>query len=132
MVGKTLSLCITNFNRDQMLFESFQNVLNDDRVSEIVIVDDCSQESIVRKIRDYVKSYPKIKFFQNRKNLGCYRNKAEAIKMATNEYVIIFDSDNIMTKAYIDKIFEQEWDENTILAPDYVVSFNYRHFGDVS
>ena len=130
MVGKTLSLCITNFNRDRMLFESFQNVLNDDRVSEIVIVDDCSPESIYKRVREYTKGYDKVKLFKNRKNLGCYRNKAEAIRMATNEFVIIFDSDNIMTKKYIDKIFEQDWDENTILAPDYVVSFDYRHFAD--
>ena len=127
---KTLSLCITNFNRDRMLFESFEQVLNDDRVSEIVIVDDCSQESIRRRVKDYTKQFEKVKVFLNRKNLGCYKNKREAISLAKNEFVIIFDSDNIMTKSYIDKIFEQEWDENTILAPDYVVSFDYRHFAD--
>jgi glycosyltransferase involved in cell wall biosynthesis len=111
-----------------MLFESFQQVLNDDRVSEIIIVDDCSPESTYRKIQVYTSGHEKIKLFRNRKNLGCYKNKREAISLATNEYVIIFDSDNIMTKGYIDKIFEQEWNENVILAPDYVVSFDYRHF----
>jgi len=34
-----------------------------------------------------------------------------------------------MTKGYIDKIFEREWNENEILAPDYIVSFDYRYFG---
>jgi len=129
MVGKTLSLCITNHNRDRMLFESFEQVLNDDRVSEIVIVDDNSEENYWRKVKNFCEGKEKIKLFRNRKNLGCYKNKREAIAQAKNEYVIIFDSDNIMTKGYIDKIFEQEWDEHEILAPDYVHSFDYRHFG---
>lgn len=129
MVGKTLSLCLTNHNRDRMLFESFEQVLGDERVSEIVIVDDYSEDRFWRKVQNYCEGKEKIKLFRNRKNLGCYKNKREAISNATNEFVIIFDSDNIMTKEYIDKIYSEEWEPNTILAPDYVVSFDYRHFG---
>jgi len=125
---KTLSLCITNHNRDKMLFESFEQVLNDDRVSEIVIVDDNSEDNFWKKVKNYCDDKPKIKLFRNRKNLGCYKNKREAIANAVNEFVIIFDSDNVMTTGYIDKIFDQQWDENIIFAPDYVVSFDYRHF----
>lgn len=125
---RTLSLCITNHNRDQMLFESFEQVLDDDRVSEIVIVDDNSDEKYWSVVKKYCEDKPKIKLLRNDKNLGCYRNKREAIANAVNEFVIIFDSDNIMTKGYLDKIFDRDWNENEILAPDYVVSFNYRNF----
>jgi len=128
MVGKTLSLCITNHNRDRMVLESFQQIVNDDRVSEIVIVDDDSEDRFYNKVKKLTEGIDKVKLFRNRKNLGCYRNKREAIAQAQNEYVIIFDSDNVMTKEYIDKIFEQEWNPDIILAPDYVVSFDYRHF----
>ena len=132
MVGKTVSLCITNHNRDRMLFESFEQVLGDDRVSEIVIVDDNSEDNFWKKVKNYCEGKEKIKLFRNRKNLGCYKNKREAIAQAKNEFVIIFDSDNIMTKSYIDKIFEREWNENEILAPDFVHSFDYRHFGGIT
>jgi glycosyltransferase involved in cell wall biosynthesis len=128
MVGKTLSLCITNHNRDRMLIESFHQVLKDDRVSEIIIVDDYSEDRFYNKVKDLTKGMDKVKLFRNRKNLGCYKNKREAIAQAQNEFVIIFDSDNVMTTGYIDKIFEQEWDKDVILAPDYVHSFDYRHF----
>lgn len=128
MVDRTLSLCLTNHNRDRMLFESFQQVLDDNRVNEIIIVDDASEDNFWRKVQRYCEGKEKIKLFRNRKNLGCYRNKREAIAQAANEYVIIFDSDNIITKEYIDKIFEHEWSPDIILAPDYVVSFDYRHF----
>ena len=112
-----------------MLFESFEQVLDDDRVSEIVIVDDNSEDNFWKKVKNYCDGKEKIKLFRNRKNLGCYKNKREAIAQAQNEFVIIFDSDNIMTKDYIDKIFDREWNENEILAPDFVHSFDYRHFG---
>ena len=55
MVGKTLSLCITNHNRDKMLIESFQQVLNDDRVSEIVIVDDYSEDRYYNRVKELTK-----------------------------------------------------------------------------
>lgn len=129
MVGKTISLCITTFNRHYMLLESFQQVLDDDRVSEIVIADDLSNDAIWGKVQRLC-THPKVKLLRNRVNLGCYKNKRYVISQASNEYVIIFDSDNTMTKEYIDKIFDQEWEPETILAPDYVTSFDYRNFSD--
>lgn len=129
MVGKTLSLCITNYNRDKMLLESFAQVLDDDRVSEIVIVDDVSNESYFDKVKRHC-SNPKIKLFRNDQNLGCYRNKREAISKATNEFVIIFDSDNIMSLDYIDKVFSVKWDNKTILAPEKAGPFDYRRFAN--
>ena len=130
MVDRTLSLCITTFNRDDLLLRSFDQVLDDERVSEIVIVDDLSNDKFIRRLKTF--DHPKLKIFFNQKNLGCYRNKHEAIKNATNEYVIIFDSDNIISKKYIDKIFENEWHADTIYAPDYVHSFDYRHFSGLT
>ncbi len=126
---RKVSLCLTNHNRDRMLFESFADVLDDPRISEIVIVDDCSEDRFYNKVKKTLEGISKIKLFRNRKNLGCYKNKREAIAQAQNEFVIIFDSDNIMTKGYLDSLYSVEWDENTILAPDFVVSFDYRHFG---
>lgn len=129
MVGKTLSLCITNYNRDSMLLESFEQVLDDERVSEIVIADDVSKDSVWANVQKLC-THPKIKLLRNKVNLGCYKNKQYVISQATNEYGIIFDSDNVMTKSYIDKVFEHEWHPDIILAPDFVGSFNYRNFSD--
>lgn len=97
-----ISLCITTYNRTDLLYESFRQVLNDDRISEIVIVDDCSTEDVWQTIFWQYNEVPKIKLFRNEKNLDCYRNKREAVSKASNEWVIIWDSDNVMTKEYLD------------------------------
>lgn len=123
-----VSLCITTYNRDKMLFDSFVNVLDDERISEIIIVDDGSKDEYFSSVTKYCSKIPKVKLFQNRTNLGCYRNKREAISKASNEYVIIFDSDNIITKDYIDKLYSVEWSKNKILAPDRAGPFDYRRF----
>jgi glycosyltransferase involved in cell wall biosynthesis len=133
-----ISLCITTYNRYELLFESFAQVLDDDRISEIVIVDDCSDGDIWNKICVRVGElnwkHPKIKLYRNEKNLGCYHNKREAVSKASNEWVIIFDSDNIIDKTYIDKIFEcnkapYAWSSDTIYQPAFArPHFDFRKF----
>jgi len=108
--------------------ESFEQVLDDDRVSEIIIVDDVSKDQYFNNVVDFCEKYPKIRLFRNEQNLGCYRNKREAISKANNDFVIIFDSDNIITTDYIDKVFYVEWDNKTILAPEKAGPFDYRRF----
>lgn len=104
---KVISLCITNFNRYEMLFESFAQVLDDDRISEVIISDDCSDYGVYQRIQDRAQDMPKVKLSRTDTNVGCYRNKRRAVSLASEEYVIILDSDNIINKSYLDAI--DEW-----------------------
>lgn len=99
-----ISICLTNFNRSKLLFESISNVLMDERVNEVVISDDCSRDEIFQSVVWYFKEFPKVRIYRNESNLDCYRNKAKALELATNDWCILFDSDNIMDKSYLDKI----------------------------
>lgn len=129
-----ISLCVTTYNRNDLLFDSFRQILNDDRVREIIILDDHSDDDIYSQLQNTVKSdftMWKVMLFRNHKNLDCYRNKREAISRASNEWVIILDSDNIITKDYIDRI------ENLYVAglnPEtvYQPSFAKPHFNFTS
>lgn len=131
MDDRKVSLCITNYNRYEYLFESFAQVANDDRVGEIVISDDFSTK-FVQEVAAKAAAFPKVKLYHNDTNLGCYANKREAIDRATNEYVIIFDSDNVIDGYYLDKIFSQTWHPEVVLAPDYAFPLDYRTFTDLT
>lgn len=125
----SISLCITNYNRNAYLFKSFEKVYNDDRISEIIIADDCSDLQLYKDIERKCSNMPKVKLSRNPINLGCFANKAKAVSLATNEYVIIFDSDNVLNKEYIDKVFSERWNPKVILAPDFAEPvFNYTRF----
>jgi glycosyltransferase involved in cell wall biosynthesis len=114
-----ISLAITNYNRTDLLFESIAPFLNDERIDEIVISDDHSMEKIFDEVCEKYKDNDKVQIFRNTENLDCYRNKRQAVKRATNDYVLLLDSDNIFTVDFIDKIFERKevWEPCIALAP---------------
>lgn len=118
-----ISLCITTYNRYELLFESFAQVIDDERISEIVIVDDCSNldlwNKLCVKVGELNNQYPKIKLYRNEQNLGCYHNKRMAVSKASNEWVILFDSDNIIDKKYIDVLSDKEWHTDLVIQPVY-------------
>ena len=136
------SLCITNYERTDMLLESFEHVLHDPRIREIVISDDCSSEEVFEQVKGYAELHGKIKVFRNDQNVGMSLNKKIAIERATSDYCILFDSDNILKKNYLDALMEYRRYPNVILAPDsgggvlnykkfsgwYVCQDNIRHF----
>ena len=107
-----LSLCITTYNRYELLKESYAQVIDDGRVSEIIIVDDCSNEP---GIKDKVNGLAggKVKVFHQAQNRGMSMNKRDAISYASNQWVIIFDSDNVIGRDYLDAFFNflDEWEE---------------------
>lgn len=115
-----VSLCLTTYERTDLLYESFRQLINDDRISEIVIVDDASPEEVYQTIAWQTKAFPKVKLYRNETNLDCYRNKRRAVELASNEWVIIGDSDNIFTPQYVNSLFAMEaWAARTVYQPSF-------------
>jgi glycosyltransferase involved in cell wall biosynthesis len=126
-----ISLCITTYNRYEMLMESFAQVLNDDRISEIVIVDDCSVIEYYDKIAAATVDMPKVKLFRNKKNLGMSLNKRRAIELAKEDWCILFDSDNVIGVDYLNALPEYGWLLDwRIYCPGFArPQFDYRGIG---
>lgn len=126
-----ITLAITNYNRYEMLLESFADVIHHPLVSEVVIVDDCSIREIQNKLRMAVEvmKNDKIKLHFNTINLGVYRNKKRAIELSANPWVILLDSDNVIKFDFIDTLFKIKWNPTTSYLPDFAKPhFDYRAF----
>ncbi len=125
-----ISLCITTYNRFEMLMESFAQVLDDDRISEIVIMDDCSDIAIYDKILAATFDMPKVRLIRNSENLGMSLNKRKAIEAAKNEWVCIFDSDNVIGPDYLDALDKiGVLDSTTIYCPSFAKpQFDFRKY----
>ena len=137
-----LSLCITTYNRFELLKESYAQVVDDPRISEIIIVDDCSTEpGIKEKVNSLAGG--KVKVYHQAQNRGMSRNKADAISYASCPWCIIFDSDNVIGKNYLDAFYslfidgdldKGMWNtiapiEKFIFCPDFAKpEFDYRDF----
>lgn len=123
-----ISLCITTYNRYEMLMESFAQVLNDDRISEIVIVDDCSDIEYYDKIAAATVDMCKVRLHRNPENLGMSLNKRRAVELAKQEWVILFDSDNVIGPDYLEAI-PDDLKPSFIYCPSFArPQFDYRHF----
>ncbi len=130
---ETISLCLTTMNRFEMTVRSFEQVIDDPRLSEIIISDDASTDDSFSRLQERFKNKPKIKLFQNPANVNMSRNKALAIERANNQWVIIFDSDNELSPSYIDALEKQfPWNEETIYQPSYARErFDFRQWQNI-
>ncbi len=133
MDKRTLTLAITSWQRYEETLNSFIQVVDDERIQEVVIIDDASDIEIYKRLELAASFHSKVKLFRNQINYGCYLNKRQAVALSSGEYLILWDSDNTMTKEYLDKIFEQEWKEDTILAPDFAMPhFSYQAYSGIT
>jgi len=130
-----ISLAITTFNRTTLTIESFINIIDNDFIDEIVIVDDCSDQiDIWDELVFLTAEYDKVKLYRNDVNLGIYGNKHMAVSLCKNEWVILFDSDNVINNDYIDCIRNIIVDKSVIYCPEILyevddgVVFNFTQF----
>lgn len=123
-----VTLAITVYNRWELLLESFAQVIDDPRIDEVLICDDHSKDEYWNKIKELPKLNDKIKVVRQLENRNMSRNKRDAIFNSKNEWVIIFDSDNVIGKDYLDAIPET-LDDNTIYLPCFArPTFDFRKY----
>lgn len=128
--NRTISLCIPTWERTDMVIEAFKDVYSDERISEIILVDDASRPEVYEDLKSLIAGLPKVKLYQNSVNLDCYRNKHRAIELANNDWCVLLDSDNAIDKKYIDKLFDYEWERTTIYTPDFAMPhFDFSKYG---
>lgn len=126
---RKISIAIPTYNRIEMTVESFMQVYDDDRISEIIIVDDASDLGAFLELKEICDKLSKVKLYRNVSNQDCYRNKATAIGYCTNEYAILLDSDNKIDKTYLDAIYLYQWEYDKILTPEYArPNFDFRAY----
>ena len=123
-MDRKISFAVPYYNNHKFIEKCLKVPLEDERVSEIVIVDDASKDiTILQEILNKINS-PKIKLYKNKENLGCYHNKILTVSKCTNNWCILFDSDNYFDKDYIDKLYDiEEWNETMIYAPCWAKTF---------
>ena len=127
-MSRVISVAIPHYNNARFMPETLEHIVNDNRIAEIIICDDCSKdfdelEALVKNLDNN-----KIMLFKNENNIGCYHNKLHTLTKCNQEWVILLDSDNIIKKEYIDILYNIEtWNNNTIYAPMWARTFPGEH-----
>lgn len=96
-----LSIVIPTYNSslfiEQTIFSIYQQLLKLNVSSEIIILDDFSEDNTFAKIREIKKKFNKkkirIREFSNSENLGQYKNTIKGLKKTKGDFIITLDDD---------------------------------------
>jgi glycosyltransferase involved in cell wall biosynthesis len=72
---------------------------------ELIFVDDCSIDKSIEIIKKFRKSDKRIKLIENKKNMGSLYSRYEGFRHSKGEFIIFFDSDDIVLKNGILKAY---------------------------
>ena len=125
-----ISVSITHYNNTSFFPDVIENIINDDRINEICITDDCSKLENWNLLKNKVQQITsnKIKLFRNTQNLGNFMNKLKGLSNCTNEWAILLDMDNIILPGYVDAIYkETQWNDKYIYAPIQARTFSTKN-----
>lgn len=126
------TLCIPTMDRfDSFLSKYLPDYLNNKLIGEIVITDENGNDA--HKIQNAFPNNNKIKVAVNKSRLGPFLNKMKACSLASNEWIVLMDSDNFAPANYFEKASDYitnniRGEKNVILSPCFArPRFNYSH-----
>ncbi len=121
------SVAIPHWNRAALIHRPLWNIVNDERIEEIVIVDDGSHEEEFALLVNNVTRYDRrkiITIYRREENRGAQFTKMECVEKTRGPWMVLLDSDNTLLTNYLDAISElQEHDEKTIYCPDWAFPY---------
>jgi teichuronic acid biosynthesis glycosyltransferase TuaG len=101
-----ISVVLTNYNCSRFLIRSINSVLNQTYKNfELIIVDDCSTDSSIKIIKNFVKKDKRISYFITKKTHGSGSGTRNlGISKSKGDYVAFLDADDYW---YPDKLYYQ-------------------------
>ena len=132
--ARKISVAIPHYNRSDIILVTLHNIFQDDRVSEIVILDDGSSDEVFNELKVILEPYrSKVKLFRRNVNLGAFPTKVQVCSLCSNDWAILLDSDNTIYENYLEHVFSLYWDDKSIYCPSCAFPyFDYRIFNGLN
>lgn len=110
-----VSIIIPTYNRGHTISATIQSILEQSYKNwELIIVDDGSQDNTPDIVTEISHMDNRVKYIRNNKNQGANACRNEGASHARGEFLVFFDSDNIMLPEYLEMHLEAlEGSENT-------------------
>lgn len=104
----TSSVALATYNGSKYILDLLKSIVNQTKsVDEVVIVDDCSTDDTVEKIKAFIKEHKlekSFKLFVNEKNLGYAENFRKAIEQCVGDVIFLADQDDIWVSDRLEKM----------------------------
>jgi len=104
-----LSICIPTYGRPMYTLETLNSIvpqMNDK--TELVVVDDNSQDGTYEVVKLFKQAHPELKIAieQNKSNLGFDRNVLKVMSKARGEYAWLFGNDDKLLSGSVNKVLK--------------------------
>lgn len=97
-----VSVCIPTYNNGLFIEETLESILNQSyQHLEIILCDDCSSDDTVERLKKYTD--PRIKIYQNTRNLGMHGNWQKALDLAEGDFIKLVCGDDLLSSDCIEK-----------------------------
>lgn len=97
-----ISLIVTNWNGLSLIKKNFETVVKTSpEVSEIVFIDNGSEDGSVEYISELQKKYPHVKLLRNKINEGFGKASNQAVAATTGELVVLLNNDILPHPGYL-------------------------------
>jgi len=90
-----ISVIVTIHNEDHTLHKVIRSIQNQSLKNiEIIIIDDCSEDNSLEKIKLYQKEDPRIILISHESNEGTIKSRSDGIRIAKGKYITSIDGDD--------------------------------------
>ncbi|QCR22168.1 glycosyltransferase family A protein [Pontibacter sp. SGAir0037] len=92
-----ISVLMTAYNREKYIAEAIESIIGSVYNNwELIISDDCSTDTTLEIAKAYAAKDNRIKVYSNEYNLGDYPNRNRAASLASGEFLMYVDSDDLL------------------------------------
>lgn len=119
-----ISIIVPVYNVEKFLAECLDSIFSQSFEDfEVLLVNDASEDGSREICERYAKQDARIRILENEKNLGLSLTRNHGIREAKGEYVTFIDSDDLIDRNYLIKLFSVAEQENA-----EVVSMGYTEY----
>lgn len=93
MKESVISVVIPAYNCAGTLGDAIDSALYQDVPVEVIVIDDCSGESLTEVMNAY-RDRPEVRYYRNEQNLGASGSRNRGVSLANGEYIAFLDSDD--------------------------------------
>jgi glycosyltransferase involved in cell wall biosynthesis len=96
-----LTIIVPNYNHSKYLCNLIKEIyLQNFKLIEIIIIDDCSTDNSIEVIESLCKKYKEIRFLRNSKNQGVIFTANLGASLAKGEYIYFAAADDLILKGF--------------------------------
>ncbi len=110
-----ISIALSSYNGEKYIREQLDSLIKQTYSPiEIVVVDDCSNDSTFSILKEYKEKYDNIQIFLNEQNLGFNKSFEKAFSSCSGKYIAISDQDDCWMENKIERL-HQHIGENLLI-----------------